>query len=232
MINLPYSFPPPPLEKLFKYGNMYWGGCIMIKHTTFIQIIVGYLILTLGVSLIILSGLGAGAWDTVYVGLFKKFGLTIGTWSFLVTASLVFLNALLTWEKPQFKSFIGTVLASLGIDFWMELVFNSTVITHFPIQILSFFSGVILLGFGVAIYIRPKLFSGPIDGLMIATAKRLNISIKNARILNEFLALAIGFLLSGPVGLGTLFVAIFLGYTIQYGTVFLNRLKDKGMKII
>ncbi|MBT2688294.1 hypothetical protein J7I93_08885 [Bacillus sp. ISL-47] len=204
----------------------------MIKHITIIQIIAGYLILTLGVSLIILSGLGAGAWDTVYVGLFKKFGLTIGTWSFLVTTSLIFFNALLSWEKPQFKSFIGTLLASLGIDLWLELVFNSTDITLFPVQILSFFSGVLLLGFGVSIYIRPKLFSGPIDGLMIATAKRLNISIKNARILNESLALAFGFLLGGPVGLGTLFVAIFLGYTIQYGTVFLNLLKDKGLKII
>lgn len=204
----------------------------MIRRITFFQIIAGYLILTLGISLIILSRLGAGAWDTVYVGLFNKFGLTIGTWSFLVTASLVFFNALLTWEKPQFKSFIGTILASLGIDFWMELVFRNTVITQVPLQILAFTIGIILLGLGVAIYIRPKLFSGPIDGLMLATSKRLNISIKNARILNEFLALAIGFLLGGPVGLGTLLVAIFLGYTIQYGTLLLNRLKDKGLKII
>lgn len=204
----------------------------MIKHTTFIQIIAGYLILTLGVSLIILSNLGAGAWDTVYVGLFNKFGLTIGTWSFLVTASLIFFNAILSWEKPQFKSFIGTILASLGIDFWMELVFSGFTVTHYPYQILAFFTGIILLGFGVSIYIRPQLFSGPIDGLMIATAKRLNISMKAARIINEFLALAIGLLLGGPVGMGTLLVAIFLGYAIQYGTVLLNHLKDKGLKII
>lgn len=204
----------------------------MNKHTSFIQIITGYLILTLGVSLIILSNLGAGAWDTVYVGLFNQFGLTIGTWSFLVTASLIFFNALLTWEKPQFKSFIGTILASLGIDFWMEIVFNSFTVTQFPYQIFAFFTGIILLGFGVSIYIRPQLFSGPIDGLMIATAKRLNISIKSARIINEFLALGLGLLLGGPVGLGTLIVAIFLGYAIQYGTAFLNHLKDKGLKII
>ncbi|KAF0816595.1 MULTISPECIES: YczE/YyaS/YitT family protein [unclassified Cytobacillus] len=204
----------------------------MIKHTTFIQIIAGYLILTLGVSLIILSNLGAGAWDTVYVGLFNQFGLTIGTWSFLVTASLIFFNALLTWEKPQFKSFIGTILASLGIDFWMEIVFSGFTVTQFPYQVFAFFTGIILLGFGVSIYIRPQLFSGPIDGLMIATAKRLNISIKSARIINEFLALALGLLLGGPVGLGTLIVAIFLGYAIQYGTAFLNHLKDKGLKII
>ncbi|MCM3707078.1 MULTISPECIES: YczE/YyaS/YitT family protein [Cytobacillus] len=204
----------------------------MIKHTTFIQIFAGYLILTLGISLIILSDLGAGAWDTVYVGLFNQFGLTIGTWSFLVTASLIFFNALLTWEKPQFKSFIGTILASMGIDFWMEIVFSDFTVTQFPYQIFAFFTGIILLGFGVSIYIRPQLFSGPIDGLMIATAKRLNISIKSARIINEFLALAFGLLLGGPVGLGTLIVAIFLGYAIQYGTAFLNHLKDKGLKII
>lgn len=204
----------------------------MIKHTTFIQVIAGYFILTLGVSLIILSNLGAGAWDTVYVGLFNKFGLTIGTWSFLVTASLIFFNALLTWEKPQFKSFIGTILASVGIDFWMELVFSGITVTSFCLQILAFITGVSFLGFGVSIYIRPQLFSGPIDGLMIATAKRLNISIKTARIINELLALAIGLILGGPVGLGTLFVAVFLGYAIQYGTVLLNHLKNKGLKII
>lgn len=196
-----------------------------------LQVMIGYWILTLGISLIIVSDVGAGAWDTVYVGLEKQFGLTIGLWSFLTTTSLIFINALLAWEKPKLSSFIGSVLAGLGIDFWMELIFQSTVLYSITIKVIIFILGVMFLSLGIAVYIRAKFFSGAIDGLMLATSKRLKISIKYARLINEIMALILGFVLGGPVGLGTLIVAIGLGYGIEYNTRLLDYLKSKGLQI-
>ena len=43
------------------------------------------LVMALGVTMTIKGHrLGIGPWDVLHVGLFKKFGLTIGTWSILL----------------------------------------------------------------------------------------------------------------------------------------------------
>ena len=45
----------------------------------------GMLVMALGITMTIKGyRLGVGPWDVLHVGLFKKFGLTIGTWSILL----------------------------------------------------------------------------------------------------------------------------------------------------
>ena len=56
----------------------------------------------------------------------------------------------------------------------------------------------------------------PWDGLMLALSQRLNISINKAKTLIEFSAMAIGFLLGGGVGLGTIIIVLTIGNIIQW----------------
>lgn len=204
-----------------------------MKLAKVIQLITGYWILALGVSLLILSDLGAGAWDTVFVGFNNQIDLSIGTWSFIIKFILILINAILLKAKPDWKSIIGILLSSIAIDFWMEIVFKDMIITGMISQVILFLLGIILLAFGIATYIRTDMLNGPIDGLMIATSKRFNISLKAARIINECTAALIGFLLGGPVGFGTLIIAFILGYSIQWSMKLLDIIKDKTpLKIV
>lgn len=56
--------------------------------------IVGLLILTLGVALIIKSGLGASAWDALAVGEATMFSLTVGTCVFINGIVLILMVAI------------------------------------------------------------------------------------------------------------------------------------------
>ena len=53
-----------------------------------ILFLLGICILTLGVALTIQADYGAGAWDSVNVGLYKTFGLSVGTFSILLSSYL------------------------------------------------------------------------------------------------------------------------------------------------
>lgn len=182
-----------------------------------IQLILGHLIFTLGIALIVKADLGVGAWDTVYLGLQAYLGGTYGTYSFVIQSLLIFINALILWERPDIRSIVSVIMAATMIDFWLEIVFSDLTITAMELQIPLFVLGSILLSFGIAFYIQTKMFNSPFDGLMIATSRKLKMSLGNARLLNEFAAIGLGAgLLGGPFGVTTFILSFFLGYLIQF----------------
>lgn len=59
----------------------------------------GILILSLGISLTIQSGLGTSPFDALLVGLSEEVGLTVGSWEVLISALLLICNSILTRKK-------------------------------------------------------------------------------------------------------------------------------------
>ena len=112
-----------------------------------IQLILGHVIFTLGIALIVKADLGVGAWDTVYLGLQSHLGGTYGTYSLVIQTILIFVNALILWERPDIRSIISILMSSLLIDFWLEIVFSQLTIQELSIQIPLFVLGSLLLSF-------------------------------------------------------------------------------------
>ena len=81
--------------------------------------------------------------------------------------------------------------------------------------------GVFLWGPGTGLYIGAGLGPGPRDGLMTGLAARGVGSIRLVRTGIELSALAVGWLLGGSVGLGTVVFAVTIGPLVQF---FLPRL--------
>ena len=67
--------------------------------------------------------------------------------------------------------------------------------------------GIGLIGWGSFFYLNAGLGSGPRDGLMMALNRILGIEIWMARMAIEVSVLILGYLLGGPVGLGTAITA-------------------------
>lgn len=178
--------------------------------------LLGLAVAALGMTLIILSLLGAGPWDSVAVGLTNYLGLTIGTWS--IISQLFF--ALLTWiiEKSRFRieSVIPIVIRSCFLDIFIYFVFrNVDFSSSWEAQWLSLIIGVTLLGVGIGMYMEAQFPKTPIDALMLAISNRWGWNLNTSRISIEASGVILGFLLGGPVGLGTFVTALFLGKIIQ-----------------
>src|SRR5699024_11622526 len=82
-------------------------------------------------------------------------------------------------------------------------------------HILIFTVGLFVMAFGIAFYITPNLGAGPRDTLMSFFVEKFNLKLSSARNLMEIFALLAGFLLGGPVFIGTIIIVFLLGSLIE-----------------
>lgn len=174
----------------------------------------GLIVMALGFTLTIKADkLGIGPWDVLHVGLFLNFGLTIGTWSIIAGLSLIAFTACLTRRVPQIGTFLNMVLVGIFID-----IFNFAIpdIETMFGQIIVFALGIFLAGVGIGFYVAPKIGAGPRDSLMLFVVEKTGLSISIVRAGLEVAVAFAGWLLGGPVGIGTIAVALITGRIVQF----------------
>jgi uncharacterized membrane protein YczE len=164
----------------------------------------------------ILAGLGTGAWDALNVGLAMKTPFTVGNWVIFIGIILIFLNALLTRSRPVVSSLLTIFVLGYFIDFWLIIVFQHTLFSGFLLQFMILLLGIVILAFGVSIYLQAEFALLPIDGFMFAIRNLLGVKLMIAKTIAELIALVAAFLFGGPIGLGTILVTFLLGPLIQW----------------
>ncbi|OCA83116.1 hypothetical protein A8F94_18480 [Bacillus sp. FJAT-27225] len=178
--------------------------------------IIGLMILTFGVSLTIVANVGAGAWDALNVGLSKTFGLTVGNWVMIVAAILMVINAFLHRRKPELLAVLLLFTVGPMIDVWMLYVLNGWSPDAYMAKMIGFLLGLVIIGFGAAIYLQAKFPLLPIDNFMMGIKKRFNLNITAAKTATELFALVLALLAGGPIGVGTLIVTFAIGPIINF----------------
>ena len=177
--------------------------------------LLGLFIIALGASGVIISNVGAGAWDAVNVGLSQQFGLTTGNWLIIIGFLILLFNAFLLKKPIDFTAFLTSFLLGFMIDFWMLLIFDSLVVETALLNILLFTAGFIVMCFGAGTYLQANFAPTPIDSLMLAVSQKFNLSLGRARLYCEIFAVLLGLAVSGPVSVGTVIIAVFIGYGVQ-----------------
>ena len=186
---------------------------VMIRALSYIG---GLLIVSFGVTLTILAGLGAGAWDALNVGLANQTRFSVGNWVIFVGIILIGVNALLTRTRPVIHSLLTIFILGYFIDFWLIIVFNDTFFSGFLLQLIILLLGIVVLAFGASIYMQAEFALIPIDGLMFAIRDVLGVKLMGAKTIAELIALIAAFIAGGPIGIGTILVTFLIGPLIQY----------------
>ncbi|WP_188208149.1 YczE/YyaS/YitT family protein [Alkalibacillus aidingensis] len=189
--------------------------------------VLGMLTLSFGVTMLILSGLGVGAWDALFVGLSELIGLTVGSWIFIVGILLIIINAYLLKDRFDYSAIITIFLIGVFIDFWLLIVFDGVTVSDFVARIALFILGIICMGAGIGSYLQLDFARNPIDNLMMAVHKRLGLSLAVSKSGLEILILIIAFFIGGPVGVGTIIVAFGIGPLVQLSFKTLDKMKAR-----
>ncbi|MBU8908896.1 YczE/YyaS/YitT family protein [Desertibacillus haloalkaliphilus] len=177
--------------------------------------VIGLFILSFGITLTIVAGLGVGAWDALNVGLSETVGLTVGNWVIIVGVILIILNAILLKSRPEVAALITVVLLGYFIDFWLLVVFPGVSFQTFIVQLLILFIGAVLMAIGIATYLQAGFAAIPIDRLMFVIQHLTKFKLMTSKTIAEVLALACAFLVGGPIGIGTVVVTFLIGPLIQ-----------------
>jgi uncharacterized membrane protein YczE len=157
-------------------------------------------------SLLVLAGLGLDPWDVLHQGLARQTGIAIGTWSIVVGACV-----LLLWIPLRQRPGFGTLSNVVTIGAVMDVVLAVIPAPETPpARWTCLAAGVVLNGIATGAYIGAGLGPGPRDGLMTGLASRGH-SIRAVRTGIELAVLAVGWLLGGTVGVGTVVYALAIG---------------------
>ncbi|WP_412097984.1 YczE/YyaS/YitT family protein [Halobacillus litoralis] len=188
------------------------------------------MILGFGISMTMqVKDFGIGPWDVFHYGLFLQFGLTVGTWSIIAGLVIVLLHSILEKQIPQLGTVLNMVLIGVFIDFFNWLLPEPDLLLT---KLLVFGSGTLVIAIGIGIYVAPGLGAGPRDGLMLLITKATGWKVSHVRNGIEITVAVLGLALGGPVGLGTVFIALFLGtfvgYTLPLAKKWLEFLQTKG----
>lgn len=187
--------------------------------------IAGLAVMSFGVSMTIKGKeVGTAPWDVLHVGLHDKFGLSIGTWSILIGLLIVVSTSLYLKEWPKLATWLNMFLCGTFIDFFNWVLPDTNVLV---LEVLYFVAGVVVMSVGCAFYIAPNLGTGPRDTIMMLIVEKFGGSIRMARFLMEIFAATLGWLLGGPIGVGTVFIALCSGYFIQAAFPFFQKLLEK-----
>lgn len=171
---------------------------------------IGQFIMSLGIVLTIKADLGAAPWDVLHIGLFKQFGLTIGSWSVLAGFAVLLLSSIVAKQIPQLGAFVNMLTVGIFIDSIMLLPIlpePETVLYKASVLII----GTFIWGYGMGLYISAKCGAGPRDSLMLALSASTGWDVQTIRYLIEALILFIGWLLGGPVFIGTFIYLLLIG---------------------
>jgi uncharacterized membrane protein YczE len=187
------------------------------------QLLIGLFLYGIAIAMMLRAGLGATPWDVLSQGITRQTGLGFGLVTVLVSGVV-----LLLWIPIRQRPGIGTVLNALlvGPSADVGLLFIETP-EQLWAQILLFTGGLCLLAVATGFYIGARFGPGPRDGLMTGIHARTGWPIWAVRTGIEGSVLAIGWLLGGVVGFGTLAFALFIGPMVGV-TIPLLRVPEKA----
>jgi uncharacterized membrane protein YczE len=170
------------------------------------QLYAGLLLFGLSSSMLLLGGLGVDPWDVFHQGLSRRLGLGVGTWALIVSGAVLLLWIPLR-QRPGLGTISNAVVVGVTIDVMLALFHTPHA---WPWRLVLMLGGVVLNGVATGAYIGAGLGPGPRDGLMMGWAARGH-QIRVVRTCLELTVFAVGWLLGGNVGIGTVIYALAIG---------------------
>lgn len=179
-----------------------------------IRIIIGLFIFSFGVHLTIFANIGLAPWDCLGMGLSRHLPLNYGLCMTLVAVTILLIDILLK-EKIGYGTIIDALFTGNFVQF-----FNS--VNPFPLNkslaagIAIMLVGFVFMALGMAVYMKCAQCCGPRDSLLVGLGKRMpRLPIGLVEVLLWAFVLLAGWLLGGPVGIGTVISTFGAGLVMQ-----------------
>lgn len=170
-------------------------------------LITGLFLYGIAVAMLVQGSLGLAPWNALTSGLVALTGISFG-----LMTNLIGLAVLLLWIPLRQRPGVGTVLNVLLVGTSAEIGLRLLPQpSDLLAQVALFGAGLILLAVATGIYIAPGLGPGPRDGLMTGLHERTGAPVWLCRGGVEVAVLAVGWLLGGLVGVGTVAEALLIG---------------------
>jgi uncharacterized protein len=172
------------------------------------QVVFGLTLFGIGEGLVLATELGNSPWSVFAEGLEVQTPLTVGEATLVIS-----IVVLLLWiPLGERRLGLGTILNALIIAAMIDVTLWAVPDLHaIGVRYAALLGGIGLVGIGSGFYLNAQLGPGPRDGLMTGIHARTGWPIWAVRTGIESTAVAIGAVLGGTVGIGSLLFALLVG---------------------
>ena len=173
-------------------------------------LIFGLALYGVGIVFVMNAGLGFAPWEVLHGGIGDKVGAQVGTISILLGLVIVIADYRLGETLGM-----GTLLNMLLIGSFMNLFVWMDFVPfpqELPFKLLCMAIGLLINAFATYFYIAAGMGTWPRDCLMVILSRRTGVTAGKCKMVVEWTAVAIGWLLGGSVGVGTVIAAFGGGF--------------------
>lgn len=173
----------------------------------------GLFLYAVGIVLTMQAHIGYAPWEVFHAGIAKVMGVQIGTVTILV--GLLIGIAVMLFGEPLG---LGTVCNMVVIGLFMNILLASGLFAELSnpvLGIVQLIAGLFVISLASYFYISSGFGAGPRDSLMVLLSRKTKFSVGTCRGAIEVGVTAVGFLLGGFLGWGTLLSAVLIGFCIQ-----------------
>ena len=179
-----------------------------------IRIVLGLLVFSFGVHLTIKANIGLAPWDCLGMGIAKHTPLNYGLAMTIMAVTILVIDLLLK-ERIGYGTVIDALLTGNFVQMFNDvdtLPENNSMILGIGIMLAGF----VFMALGMWIYMRGEQCCGPRDSLLVGLGKRMpKVPIGIVEIILWAAVLLAGWLLGGPIGIGTLISTFGAGLVMQ-----------------
>lgn len=185
---------------------------------------VGLAICSLGYAMVIKPGFGAAPWDILHLGISLQTGAALGLVVQLFGLVIILIDMLLG-VRPN----LGMILNMLSVGPMLQYFRDHLPMPQTTLGLWAMLAvGILLAGVGTALYAGANLGTGPRDSLMIALTRRIPFPLAVVKNGLDLTVSLIGWWMGGPLGFGTILVALSLGPSMQLGFYLTNGLAQRA----
>ena len=179
-----------------------------------LQIAAGLLVFSFGVHWTIYANIGLAPWDCLGMGISFHTPLNYGLAMTAMAAAILLVDLCLK-ERIGFGTVIDALLTGNFVQMFNDvnpLPENNNVWLGIALMLLGF----VFMALGMWIYMKAAQGCGPRDSLLVGLGKRMpRLPIGVVEIILWGAVLLVGWLLGGPVGIGTLLSTVGAGAVMQ-----------------
>jgi hypothetical protein len=177
----------------------------------FTQLQLGLFLYGASLALMVEAGLGLNPWSVFHQGLAEMTGLSLG-----LIVNVVGALVLLVWIPLRQRPGLGTICNVLLIGTSADIVlWMIPPIDGLPLRVVFLAGAVVLNGAATGAYIGAGLGPGPRDGLTTGMVRLTGWPVRWVRMGIELGVLAMGWMLGGAIGVGTVLYALTNGPLLQ-----------------
>ena len=175
------------------------------------------LLMGFAVSVFSYSGMGVDPFTALNMSISAKLGISFGFFQMGINGIVLVLVALTAKRLIS----VGTIVNMVGVGYVCE--FFTKIYDQFLPQENSFIIRLVLMALGVfllslsaSLYFNCNLGVSPYDALGFVLEEKVKLKYKWCRVITDLVCTGIAFALSGPIGVGTVVTAFFMGPVISF----------------